>query len=313
MANISKIIAALLVISALLIAIYAWNLGRHPVQPIKSETGSVALYPVVVAAKVLPAGQPITADALKVEKLPINPSGAFNNANDVVGQAPTVDLGVGTPVLTAQLASGLAAKIGVGERAVAVRVDETNAVGNRVAPGDFVDLFLFLKRDGGEVDQSQARLLLSKLRVLAYGEASLDGPEHMAKADGGGIPQRQDVARTAVLAVPVEEVNRLTLAETAGRLVLALRNPQDNEVVDDNAFAQMPPVLKAKVGDKDPINGSTQAAAGLGLPGLAGVSSSEKKHNVPPQAQPSLTLGAGKSVTSGVEVIRGGKRETVMN
>ncbi|MCW3479238.1 Flp pilus assembly protein CpaB [Neisseriaceae bacterium JH1-16] len=317
MANITKIIAAILVLLAVLIALYAWNLGRHPTSLVKSTPAIAKLYPVVVSTKLLPAGQLIASDAVRVERLPINPEGAFKSVDDVVGQAPSVDLVAGSPILAPHMVAGLASKVAVGERAVAVRVDETNAVGNRVEPGDFVDLFLFLKRDNGEVDQSQARLLLSKLKVLAYGSSSLDGPEHAAKTEAGGtVPPRQDIARTAVLAVPVNEVNRLTLAETAGRLVLALRNPQDNEVLDDSLFAPMPPVFKVKAGDKDPLNGSTQAATGLALQGLSGAAPGEKKHtNAATPVQPSLALssGARKPVTSGVEVIRGGKRETVMN
>jgi pilus assembly protein CpaB len=314
MANVTKIIAAILVLLALLIALYAWNLGRHPTPLAKPTSRVVALYPIVVATKLLPAGHPIASDAVRVERLSINPEGAFKNTDDVVGQAPSVDLVAGSPVLAPHMATGLATKIQIGERAVAVRVDETNAVGDRVVPGDYVDLFVFLKRDSGEVDQTQARLLLSKLRVLTYGSASVDGPVQVAKTEGTSVvPQRQELARTAVLAVPVSQVDRLTLAETAGRLMLALRNPQDSEVLDENLFVPLPVILKARDGGKDPINGSTRAAAGLGLQGLSGASS-EKRHATA-MAPPPLALASShsKPVASGIEVIRGGKRETVIN
>jgi pilus assembly protein CpaB len=39
-----------------------------------------------------------------------------------------------------------------------------------------------------------------------------------------------------VLAVPVADVDRLTLAESAGRLIFALRNPKDAEVLDQAAL-----------------------------------------------------------------------------
>jgi len=317
MANVTKVIAAILVLLALLIALYAWSLGRHPAPLVKSSPSAATLYPVVVAVKLLPAGQPIASDAVRVEKLPINPVGSFKNVDDVVGQAPSVDLMVGSPVLATHMAIGLAARVAIGERAVAIKVDETNAVGNKVAPGDYVDLFVYLKRDNGEIDQSQARLLLSKLRVLAYGATSVDGPEFAAKAVGvAATPQRQELARTAVLAVPVSQVNLLTLAETEGRLVLALRNPQDNEVLDQSLFAPLPPVLKIQDSGKDPLNGSTRAAAGLGLQGFSGSSNERKRATMQSPAPAPAILPAYRkpaAVASGIEVIRGGKRETVSN
>ena len=145
----------------------------------------------------LPAGKPITADALRVQSLPINPNGAFADPSLLVGRVPNADLGAQSPVLEAQLSSGIAERIEPGERAVAVRVEEGNAVGNRLRPGNLVDVFFTLKRDGtmgaGEIEQSQARLLMSKVRVLAFGNATAGND---TSGDPGGM------VRTAVLAVP---------------------------------------------------------------------------------------------------------------
>ncbi|MDN0085050.1 Flp pilus assembly protein CpaB [Crenobacter sp. SG2305] len=313
MANITKVIAVILVLLALSIALYAWSLGRHPAPIVKPPSNISTLYSVVVATKLLPAGQPIASDAVRLEKLPINPEGSFKSVDDVVGQAPSIDLMAGSPVLATHMATGLAARVAVGERAVAIKVDETNAVGNRIEPGDYVDLFVYLKRDNGEVEQSQARLLLSKLRVLAYGATSVDGPGQAAKAVGVNVlSPRQDVARTAVLAVPVGQVNQLALAETEGRLLLALRNPQDNEVLDPTLFAASSSVLKVQDNGKATINGSTRAAAGLGLQSFSGASN-ERRHPavMPPASSLALPSAHSKPAASEIEVIRGGKREMV--
>ncbi|KAE8753428.1 Flp pilus assembly protein CpaB, partial [Paraburkholderia madseniana] len=239
MPNLTKILAGVLIAVALLLGLFAWTLSRRPA-PVAVTPATQASFPVVVATHTLPAGKPIAVDQLRVQSLPINPNGAFTDPAQLAGRVPNAEISADSPVLEAQLSSGLAERIEPGERALAVRVDEGNAVGNRLRPGNFVDVFFTLKRDGaigngGEIDRTQARLLMSKVRVLAFGNATTSG-------DSAGDPN--GMVRTAVLAVPVADVDRLTLAESSGRLIFALRNPKDAEVVDQNALPAYPGVLK---------------------------------------------------------------------
>ena len=194
-----------------------------------------------------------------------------------------------------------------------MRVDEGNAVGNRLRPGNFVDVFFTLKRDGdigsgGEIDRTQARLLMSKVRVLAFGNATASG-------DSAGDPN--GMVRTAVLAVPVADVDRLTLAESAGRLIFALRNPKDAEVVDQSVLPAYPGVLKtaARAGATEPLQDSTRAAAGVALDALSGSANSAGAAVRPPLPHmplpPTRVAGNTNSTKSGIEVIRGGRAETV--
>lgn len=318
MLKLTRIAAGALIGLALLLGLFAVTLLRRPapapVAPVRQT-----VFPVVVATRVLPAGKPIAADALRVQPLPINPNGAFADPSLVAGRVPAADIGAEAPVLEEQLSSGLAERIQPGERAVAVRVEESNAVGNRLRPGNFVDVFFTLKRDGnlgsgGEIEHTQARLLMSKLRVLAFGNATAAG-------DTSGDPN--GMVRTAVLAVPVADVDRLTLAETSGRLVFALRNPKDNEVIDAGAFAPLPGVLKASTpaGGAVPPGDSTRAAAGVSLDALSGGaggvgSAGNAAPRVPlaPHLAPPVTRVVNRAGTAGsgaIEVIRGGRAETV--
>ena len=314
MPNLTKILAGVLIVIAVLLGVFAWTLGRRP-PPVAPSAAVQASFPVVVATHPLPAGKPITADALRVQSLPINPSGAFTDPAQLVGRVPSADIGPESPVVESQLSSGLAEHIEPGERALAVRVDESNAVSNRLRPGNYVDVFFTLKRDGsgmnGEVDQTQARLLMSKVKVLAFGSATVSGD---SAADPNGA------VRTAVLAVPVADVDRLTLAESAGRLVFALRNPKDNDVVDATAFAPLPGVLKvvARADAAASTPDSTRAAAGVSLDALSGMGNAAtpaaKIAPLPhfPAPAPMRTAGsATNSTRSGIEVIRGGRAETV--
>jgi pilus assembly protein CpaB len=227
-----------------------------------------------------------------------------------------------------------------------------------VRPGDSVDLFMLLRRDGtdGEIGRTQARLLLSKVRVLAYGRAAvtqtsggatastsastseqardtsaMSTAANAAQIDGGtppaGGPGSNDPvnARTAVIAVPVEQVDALTLADTAGRLVMALRSPADTQVADRDIFAPSGTVLiptggQAALAAAEP---STRAAAGLLLDQLV-TDKGGKGRNTNTAPMPVLASlspvsarrGAGsvtgsRASAGGVEVIRGDKREIV--
>jgi pilus assembly protein CpaB len=313
MPNLTRVLAGVLIALALLLGIFAWTLSRRPaVHP--AATVAQTTFPVVVAVRPLPAGKPISLDALRVESLPINPNGAFSDPSQLAGRVPVTDIGVQSPVLEAQLSSGLAQAVEPGERAIAVRVDESNAVGNRLRPGNFVDVFFTLKRDSNgmasaEVGETQARLLMSKVRVLAFGNAT---PGADTPGDANGM------VRTAVLAVPVADIDKLTLAEGAGHLIFALRNPEDSEVVDAAAFAAPAGVLKiaANAPANVTMQDSTRAAAGVALnqlSGSAGETPNVTRPVVTPRANPLMARVSARDGgnNDGIEVIRGGRAETV--
>lgn len=328
MIHLTKIIAALLVLVALALGVYAWVLSRQPAPPLPAVTAVAreqkALFPVVVTSRAAPAGLPLTADSLRVERLPINPAGAFQEIEKAVGGIPLTDMGEGTPVLPNQLVRGLALHVIAGERALAVKADEMMGVGNQIRPGDFVDVFFTLKSDGKDVDRSQARLLLSRMRVLAYGSASVDGsPSQMNEGRAAQSQQRTEPARTAVLAVPVADVNRLALGEATGRLLLALRHPLDLSEPDPALFAELPTALqpqplKAGTPARGPLESIDRAQAGLTAADLATGGASASTRNVTParSAAPSVAraapaLRSPRSSSNEVEFIRGDKRETL--
>ncbi len=274
MFNLSKMIAAVLVVVAVLLAGYAFVLGDKPTVPVTQAGANekaeikVQQYPVVITTRLVRAGQAMQAADLRVALLSINPAGASGDAAQLVGQVPAMDLHPDTPVLSQQLAAGLAMQIAPGERAIAVKVDEVSGVANLVRPGDFVDVFFALRRDNGEVDQSQARMLMSKKRVLAFGHLSLDGPTLPdGKTPAPVLSSRVEPARTAVLAIPVDEINPLLLAENNGRLSLALRHPADEAVPTPELFAAWPTVLRAAV-TKDAEGRRTAATSVRTLEGL---------------------------------------------
>ena len=214
--------------------------------------------------------------------------------------------------------TGLADAIAPGERAIAVRVDEGNAVGNRVRPGNFVDVFFMLKRDmsagpgtNAEVDATQARLLLSRVRVLSFGDATLPGTSDAADAAANTAnAPRSGGARTAVLAVRAADIDALTLAEGAGRLVLALRNPADTDTAEPLAMAPLLASIRM------PKNDASRAAAGLSLEALAGGGERPARTPVMPPlpgvpSMPAVRTPRVQAASNDLELIRGARREKV--
>lgn len=319
MNNVTKIVAAMLVLLAVLLGGYAFVLAtKPPPEPAKPANVPVPLSekktPVVVADKLLPGGVPIDAAALKVVDLPIDPAGSYRDVGALAGKIPKFDIGPSTPVTESSLVKGLTLLLNEGERAVAVPVDEVVGTGNRVAPGDFVDVFFTLKQSQ-DVNKTQARLLLSRLRVLTYGAASAAGD---APADDGATVVRSNnpppAARTAVLAVPTADVNRLLLATQNGKLQLVLRNPTDATAPDVSLFPEPPPVLASKGGltkeQREALEqADNQAYAGLELTGLSGGAAPRPAPAVRPR--PRQPAAAPREQANTVEVVRGTKREVV--
>jgi pilus assembly protein CpaB len=351
----TRLVALLLVAAAVVLVVIAFAIGRKPATRTAPATASrtstpaarpAPTYPVVVAATDLRVGEPIAAEALKVEQRPRAVDHTYARVTDLAGKVPVQPIAAGTPLTGELLVNGLSLRLEPGERALAVSVDEAVGVGNRIEPGDYVDVFFSLADQGGfgagKEKDTQARLLLPRLRVLAYGAGDLPEPTDAAPAPPvapapGSEPGKADAAtseaakkaaseanqraerraqaRTAVLAVPVEEVNRLLLAAQNGKLALALRNPTDTELPDPTLFPQPEPVLEAKAGPTatataagtdgaNPLDSpDNRAYAGIALSGLAGDTARK-----PPQRR-ATPSGAPRS--HGIEVIRGTQRGTL--
>jgi pilus assembly protein CpaB len=174
-----------------------------------------------------------------------------------------------------------------------------------------------LKRDmsagpgtDAEVDATQARLLLSRVRVLSFGDATLPGTSDAgdAAANAANAP-RGAGARTAVLAVRTADIDALTLAEGVGRLVLALRNPADSDTAGQLAMA---PLLTSV---RMPNDGAGRAAAGLSLETLAGAhgvrtSRTQAMPSLPPlPSTPAVRAPRVQAASNDLELIRGTRRE----
>ena len=319
MSRFSRILALLLVAAAIVLAVLAFSLSRHKEAP---RTASVTVtapvpaagHPVVVAAAPLKAGEAIAATSLRIDTLPTAPEGGFDRIDALAGRIPRLAITAGTVLTADSLAQGLALQLLPGERALAIPVDEIAGVGNRIAPGDYVDVFFDLKKGQERGEETQARLLLSRMHVLAYGNNMLaPAASAYAGANGagnqasGGTRTDPPSPRTAVLAVPVDAVDRLLLATREGKLSLALRHPDDRRTADAALFAQPATVLPTRQGltlDERAVAAApeNQAFAGIDASGLAG------RDTVTP-FQPVRPVRAERGGhPTGIEIIRGAQR-----
>ena len=230
--------------------------------------------PLVVAAVPLPLGTRLDASNVRVIQWPSNQPvvGMFARVEDVVGRANITALAENEPVLEAKLApkesgAGLSSTIPEGMRALSVAVNEVIGVAGFVIPGTTVDVLVTGRATG--VNDSITRTILEDVRVLAAGQK--------IEQDRDGKPQT--VAVITLLLSP-DDVTKLTMASTQGRIQLALRNTVDTKKTEPKA------VLEASLFTPDGAS-AKPARSGVKRPG-------------PPPPPPAYVI----------EVITGNKRES---
>ena len=247
-----RIIAILLAAGALILGYMGYKASQTP-PPLSEETQQLApepeRLPVLVAARDIDAGQPLaTTDVttLFVETLPPD---SYDKFEQVSGRQLRLPIAAGELVLNDHFYdfSPLVSSIRQGERAIAVRVDEVTGAGGFIEPGDSVDVLLFLSAGREVGDYSSAQRILSDVRVLAYGnsvdDTDVDAIKRKAqlnKTADTSTKQQSDKdddhkptgkqSKTAELAVAEENLSSLLLAESTGRLRLALVGEQTGKM-----------------------------------------------------------------------------------
>jgi pilus assembly protein CpaB len=190
-------------------------------QPVK--TVNAATQPVVVAAADLSLGAELKKEDLHVATFPAGqaPEGAFATTEEIVGRGIIVPIVKNEPILAAKLASkeaghGLPPVIPDGMRAVSVRVNEVIGVAGYVLPGTRVDVVATQSPTMSQTDMT-SKVVLANVQVVTAGT-------RMEQDQEKGKPVQVTVV---TLLVTPEQVERLALASTEGKIQLALRNPLD--------------------------------------------------------------------------------------
>jgi len=271
---------------------------------------------IVVAAKKLDLGMPITKDDVQLVAWPKSAQleGSFNDVTMVQGRAVVIPMQVNEPVLESKLASkeggvGLTAVIPEGMRALSIQVNSIIGVAGFVMPGSRVDLILTaIPPPGvknGKENENASKIVLENLQVIAAGQN--------VQTNVDGKPQAvQDVT----LLVTPEQAERVALATGDGRIQLALRNALDHEAVEPQLvsrtmlYAGPTSEENPKKGPKAPAAEKNIAVAKAGTGGKSAVPAQTvarvKKPaparylaEVPPPPKPHVIV---------VELIQGSKR-----
>lgn len=178
---------------------------------------------VIVAADDIQVGARIEDHDIRVARFPSSglPAGNYGKKSQVLGRGVIIPISRGEFILPTKLApenagSGLPSLIPPGMRAVSVRVNEVVSVAGFVGPGTRVDVLLTGTPNGST--ESQTTTVLQNVAVIASG--------HTLERNASGDAQNTPVI--TLLASP-EDAERLTLAQSEGKIQLSLRNPLDTQ------------------------------------------------------------------------------------
>lgn len=239
-----RTIAILMAIGAVVTAWLGYRLSANAAKPPMPQVQ--VTYPQLVAARDLPAGEILTASDVRIDSLPQRDPSGLTSPQQAVGKVLLSPLPKDTPLLGSHfpVLNPVAQSLRPAERALAIKVNEVIGVGGYLKPGDHVDVLLYLRGERETSDISSAQVVLSDVRVLAYGDDTTQPEDHAANPAAQPNAVEQGVkklntattrdGKSAILAVPEHEAARLMLAENSGILRLALRGAN----VNPNAAAQ---------------------------------------------------------------------------
>jgi pilus assembly protein CpaB len=215
---------------------------------------------VVVAARSMAIGTALTAADVKVVSWPAESpiSGAVGDVTKVVNRGLLTAVLENEPLTANKLASvdagaGLSPAIPRGMRAMSVRVNDVIGVAGFVVPGTRVDVLVTIRR----TSDSMTRTAASNVQVLAAG-TRLDQGKSESDA------KTAKASTVVTLMVSPEEVERITLAQSEGEIMLVLRNPLDTEptattgvrtasLLGTEEAPVSPPVVRARAPRREPV------------------------------------------------------------
>lgn len=200
---------------------------------------------VVVANSDLRPGMLLSSTTVAIREVPR----AFLHADAVLaedwsamsGRVLSHAIRSGEPVLRSHLAqdvgAGFSSQLREGMRALTFPVDDESSIAGMLAPGDRIDIFFTTSSN----NESVTMPLLTSVSVVATGIRT--------ETNAAYIDERRDGRYTTItVSVTPENAAKITHAQDAGKITVALRQPQDEA-----------PIGVARVTKASLLNGSRLA------------------------------------------------------
>jgi pilus assembly protein CpaB len=190
-------------------------------RPEKAET-------IVVASVNIGMAETVTSQHVRLVAWPAAsiPSGAVRSLAEAEGRVVRSSIVAGEPLLDGKLAPQLSGKGGLmpmlvpeGLRGITIKVDDATRESGFVLPNSRVDVLVSMPRSPGSQERI-SKLILQDIGVLAAGQT-------VELRDNKPV-----TVTTVTLALAPSQAEKIALAQTEGKLMLAMRNLRDNKVVE---------------------------------------------------------------------------------
>ncbi|MFQ5590017.1 MAG: Flp pilus assembly protein CpaB [Phycisphaerae bacterium] len=213
----------------------------NTLQNAKGSTGEQQAIAVVRATRDIDGSQEITPDLVELvettDETLVPARERVSSIDDVVGRVTAKPIPERAPVLQSMLAPpgtppGMVGKIPDGFRAVSVKIDEVTGVAYQLRPGSWVDVIVvmdIITGTGRSGKETIAEVILQHVQVAAIGGATSAGADRRSS--------KVKPAKSVTLLVREQDVPKLHLAATRGKVTLALRG-EDEQRTDKPASAR---------------------------------------------------------------------------
>jgi Flp pilus assembly protein CpaB len=190
---------------------------------------------VVAASRDMGAGTRLKPGDLKLVSIPDKdqPKNAMTDPKIAVDRVLLFPTTTGELIVSTKLTSqggieGLAATIEPGKRAVSVPISDSSGAGGLIQPRSHVDV-LFTRT--GSMNEAVTTVLMQNVVVMSIGRST-----EVSTVQGvpGQPAPSASATRAATLLVTPEQSARLEFARQQGKISLALRNPLDMTVDQEN-------------------------------------------------------------------------------